>query len=260
MGVLKTDEWLKVSLKNPLEICRKIKKLFQEDSEQRVYNYLARNGMYKYNARIQNDFAKLLENKVWDKVEGFFKRYKKLWDGPNIPIFIFPHGSAGFFHSNKGNKSGLAFKDKMFLFYTPGLSDRELEAVFVHEYHHVCRLNFLKKEINDYTLLDSIILEGLAEHAVLKNVGVSFLAEWTRFYSSDAALKLGTKYIKPHLQLRKNDDLHDQLLYGLGRFPKMIGYSCGFHAVTKRKKNKYISEIATLTKPSEYFLEDYFKD
>ncbi|MBM7693962.1 uncharacterized protein YjaZ [Peribacillus deserti] len=258
MGVLKTDEWLKVSLKNPLEICKKLKKLFHEDSEQRVYNYLARNGMYKYNGRTSSEFTKLVENKVWTKVEGFFKFYKKSWGGPDIPIFIFPHGSAGMFHSNKGNKSGLAFKDKMFLFYTPGLSEKELEAVFVHEYHHVCRLNSLKKDINDYTLMDSIVLEGLAEHAVARNVGASYLAEWTRFYNSNAALRLGEKYIKPHLDLKKNDTLHDQLLYGLGRFPKMIGYSCGFHAVSKYKKNKYISESATFTKPSEYFMEGYF--
>jgi uncharacterized protein YjaZ len=228
MGVLKTDEWLKKYLNSPLLICSKLKKLFNEDSPQRVYQYLSRNGMYKYSSRSEYDFKLLMKNR------GFF--------------------------SSKGKKSGLAFKDKMFLFYTPGLSEKELEAVFVHEYHHVCRLNFLKKDINQFTLMDSIILEGLAEHAVLSYVGERHLADWTRFYSAKEIKRIGNTLIKPHLELKKNEELHDQILYGLGRYPRMIGYAAGFHAVSHMKEKHLVTDRATFNKPSETFLEGFFED
>ncbi len=257
--MLKTDEWLKKYLNSPLLICSKLKKLFNEDSPQRVYQYLSRNGMYKYSSRSEYDFKLLMKNRVWEKVEGYYKHYKKLWNGPEIPILIFPHTSQGFF-SSKGRKSGLAFKDKMFLFYTPGLSDKELEAVFVHEYHHVCRLNFLKKDINQFTLMDSIILEGLAEHAVLSYVGERHLADWTRFYSAKEIKRIGNTLIKPHLELKKNEELHDQILYGLGRYPRMIGYAAGFHAVSHMKEKHLVTDRATFNKPSETFLEGFFEE
>ncbi|MDF1512080.1 DUF2268 domain-containing putative Zn-dependent protease, partial [Robertmurraya sp. DFI.2.37] len=38
-------------------------------------------------------------------------------------------------------------KRKCFLFLTPLEDLMELEALFVHEYHHVCRMNKQKKEI-----------------------------------------------------------------------------------------------------------------
>ena len=54
----------------------------------------------------------------------------------------------------------------MFLFLTPSLAEKELEALIVHEYHHICRLKILAKPYHEFTLLDSILMEGFAEYAV----------------------------------------------------------------------------------------------
>ena len=45
------------------------------------------------------------------------------------------------------------------------LQKQELQALFAHEYNHVCRIHILKT-LDEMTLLDSLILEGLAEDAV----------------------------------------------------------------------------------------------
>ncbi|WP_409294742.1 DUF2268 domain-containing protein [Peribacillus sp. SCS-26] len=258
MGVIHTDKWLKEHLDNPLQLCGRFKKLFNESSEQLVYQYLVRNGMYRYSRRSRDDFQKLQEKKVWEKISSHFSSYRKKWKGPDIPVFIFPHGSTGILDGGKNRKSGLAFKDKIFLFYAPGLRDKELEAVFVHEYHHVCRLHAMKKDMQDYGLGDSIVLEGLAEQAVEQNVGPDFLADWTKLYSPRETLGLGKKYIAKNLSVKKTEPLHDQLLYGGGRVPKMLGYCTGYMAVLKYAKEKGLEQEDTFTQSSAEFLSGYF--
>src|SRR5699024_2978860 len=107
----------------------------------------------------------------------------KKWNGPNIPIFILPSDQ----HNRKlqrelSGKSGLTFQDKLFLFISEDTSESELKSLFTHEYNHVCRLSQYPKE-EDYTLLDTIILEGLAENAVRERFGDQATANWTRHYS-----------------------------------------------------------------------------
>ena len=63
--------------------------------------------------------------------------------------------------------------------------------MFTHEYNHVCRLSKFQKSEEDYVLLDSIILEGLAENAVRERLGEEFLATWTSYYSNEELKKCG---------------------------------------------------------------------
>lgn len=84
---------------------------------------------------------------------------------------------------DQNGKSGLAFKDKLFLFLSDQNSDNEIRALLVHEYNHVCRLAKNGKQEENYVLLDSIILEGLAENAVRELVGEEYLAKWTSYYT-----------------------------------------------------------------------------
>ena len=76
------------------------------------------------------------------------------------------------------HKAGVSFKNKMFLFLTPLQDEKELEALIVHEYHHVCRLNKLVKPLDEYTLIDSIVMEGFAEYVVTKYCGKEYNAKW----------------------------------------------------------------------------------
>lgn len=66
-----------------------------------------------------------------------------------------------------------------------------------HEYHHVCRLGHLTKEEKDVTLLDTIIMEGLAEYAVYERFGRSQTAEWTTWYTPEQLQALYEKRLRP---------------------------------------------------------------
>ena len=62
--------------------------------------------------------------------------------------------------------------------------------MLIHEYHHVCRLHHLKKDQKEYTLLDTMIMEGLAERTVGKYLGTKYLANWTKLYQEDKTTRI----------------------------------------------------------------------
>lgn len=51
---------------------------------------------------------------------------------------------SGFWRGDE-NKSGVSFPNQLFLFIGEVENDKELEALFIHEYHHVCRIHHQKK-------------------------------------------------------------------------------------------------------------------
>ena len=68
-------------------------------------------------------------------------------------------------------RAGVAFTDKLFVFMTSHTSDEEMLAVLTHEYHHVCRLKAINQSDETITLLDAMMMEGLAERAVEEYCG-----------------------------------------------------------------------------------------
>ena len=127
--------------------------------------------------------------------------------------------------------------DKIFLFISHHTSKAALQALITHEYNHVCRLNFLNKEEQDITLLDAIVMEGLAETAVAECLGKEYLAPWTAMYSLQYAQTCWKKWVHPHLNIKKFNYPHQLLMYGDQSIPKWLGYSIGFHLVQSFIKN-----------------------
>ena len=150
-------------------------------------------------------------------------------------------------------RSGVSFKDKLFLFLTPIEDEKELEALFVHEYHHVCRMNSQKKDPQDYTLLDSIILEGLAEHAVTRNCGEKYASDWSRRYTKDELSKYWKKDLSENLSIKRDHRFHDQILFGLGRRPGLLGYAIGYEIVKQYEQRKNFSDKTSFIIPSKEF-------
>lgn len=183
-------------------------------------------------------------------------KYKRKWEGPDIPIFIFPmnESNARLMKEGKG-KSGVSFSDKLFLFLTPIDDLKQLEALFVHEYHHVCRMNGLKRNPAEYTLLDSIILEGLAEHAVAENCGDKFTGEWSRRYSTEYLGEFWKNDLLEKLSIKRNDRQHDQILFGLGSRPQLLGYAIGYEIIKQYKQYENFTEKASFSIPSEDFIK-----
>lgn len=210
--------------------------------------------MYKPDRRTRKTLGELEAGKFWSATEEIFRKYKRKWKGPDIPVFIFPldQSNSKLMREGKG-KSGLSFIDKMFLFLTPINDEKELEALFVHEYHHVCRMQAQKKNPAEYNLLDSIILEGLAEHAVAENCGEKYTGEWSRRYSTKILAEFWEKELNEKLSIQREDRLHDEILFGLGGRPTLLGYAIGYEIVKQYKQNGYFTEKASFKLPSNEF-------
>jgi uncharacterized protein YjaZ len=210
--------------------------------------------MYKPDRRTRKTLDELEAGKFWRVTEKIHDKYKRKWKGPDIPIFIFPmdQSNSRLLKEGKG-KSGLSFFDKMFIFLNPVDDEKELEALFVHEYHHVCRMQAQKKNPEEYTLLDSMILEGLAEHAVGENCGEKYTGEWSRRYSTKVLGELWHKEIENKLSIMREDRQHDEILFGLGSHPRLLGYAIGYEIVKQYKQQGSFSEKASFMLPSIEF-------
>lgn len=232
MGVVETDKWLRQLYHRPAAICEKFKAHFKGASAAEIYNYLAYHGMYQPENNGAAIVRQLQNLHVWEIVKNEFLCCKKEWDGPDVPIYIFPSDSGNLLIQNEFNgKAGLAFKDQLFLFVSPRNSETEIRSLFIHEYNHVCRLTKYPKEEADYVLLDTIILEGLAENAVREKFGHKYVSSWAFSYSNDEMEKIWRQYVYPHRNLKKTKQQHQEILYGSRVYPKMSGYCVGYYLV-----------------------------
>ncbi|WP_257391791.1 DUF2268 domain-containing protein [Mesobacillus jeotgali] len=252
---MRTDEWLKTEFNRPQNICEKLLAYFEDDVDaKKVYGYLKNFGMYRPDRKSKKIFEELKAKKFWPETEKVFRKYKTKWNGPDIPIFLFPMDSANSRLMKEGKgKSGLSFIDKMFIFLTPLDDMKDLEALFVHEYHHVCRMQAQKKSPDEYTLLDSIILEGLAEHAVATHCGEKYTGEWSRRYSTKTLEGYWINDLSKKLSITRNDREHDQILFGLGSRPRLLGYAMGYEIVKQYKQYGNFSEKASFSIPAREF-------
>lgn len=246
-----------VDFDDPVKICRKFMNLFAEEDPQKLYAYLTKIGMYKANRKTFASFKELKKRNLWEKTEKIFKKYQRKWNGPDIPIYIFPMIEMNSFFERKRNlKSGVAFKDKLFLFLTPFEDEMELEALFVHEYHHTCRINKQKKNVRKFTLQDSLILEGLAEYAVETCCGPQYRSKWCNYYSRKEFNYYWERFIQKELQIEKKNERHDEILFGYKKYPKMLGYAAGYEIISIFKEKQDISFKDSFLLPSERFISE----
>lgn len=258
MGVVRTDQWLLKHNYHPLEVCSEFLPYFKNVEKKALMHYLQQNGMYNSAIQGKRDCKLLAEEDICSKVETLLEEYKKLWNGPDIPIFIFPIKKQSFFVRSHF-KSGLAFSDKLFLFLSPRLNQHHLEALFIHEYHHVCRIKKQKKPMEEYTVADAIILEGLAEYTVNTIKGEKYLAPWTKQYSSKFLQSYWDSTFKEELLILKSEKKHDQIIYGRGQYPAMIGYCMGYHLVEKYVEEKGFSLKSSFTLTSDEIIDKYLR-
>lgn len=131
----------------------------------------------------------------------------------------------------------------------------ELEALFIHEYHHFTRMEKLKKPMHEYTLLDSLIMEGLAEHAVLDYCGSQYLRYPEIHKKTEELHELWEKLYKKHLHVKKSDPLHEKLLNGTIYSTPFLGYIIGFYLVSLyREKLQNFTINNSFTIPAEAFI------
>lgn len=158
---------------------------------------------------------------AWAVVSKHLHHFMYAWDGPDSVVYLLPiiHGST---------KNGVSYPNGICLFISPHVTKEELRALFVHEYHHRCRRHTLNEPP---TLLDSLLMEGLAEYAVAQLYGEQALSAWTTRYSlADVHLYWDAHFV-PNLQL-KGLHAHRPFLFGDEQtFPPWIGYCTGYRIV-----------------------------
>jgi len=227
MDIINTGEWL-LDEPHPAELAVKLQDYFPGWSAYEIEAHLARNGMF----RKEKNWPFLYKKEVWEVIKKEADMLKKEWQGPSIPIFIFPSDD-----QNEellklyAGKSGLAFADKLFLFVHEQTGTKELRALFTHEYNHVCRFKKLKKPDAAFTLLDTVIAEGIAENAVLERFGKDYTAGWTKTYTTNELEHIWQKIILPNVHLLKSSIKHQLILFGKKGYPRMSGYCTGFYLV-----------------------------
>ncbi len=226
MGIIRTNEWLDQEFDHPLTIMKRLEGPFTDANPNQLYHHLQKHGMYKPNEKSKKTYKQLLERGVWDKTELLFDTYKQLWNGPDVPVYIFPLTTG---LRARETKLGLAFKHSLFLFMDSQISEKEMEAVFIHEYHHVCRLHHVKNKKD--VLLDTMVMEGLAERTVAKYLGSEYLAPWTKLYRDSDFKRLWTRYVGDKINLKRSDPLHDRIMLGRSGYPHMLGYWSGYQLV-----------------------------
>ncbi|TMN23383.1 DUF2268 domain-containing putative Zn-dependent protease [Lentibacillus cibarius] len=236
MTVIRTDKWLLDYCENPVKLCQKLKAQFHDDVRpSEIHQHLSAHGMYRHPPKLGDEWIDQLRDLgIWRLVRKEEQELKKLWNGPDVPIFIFPSDPYNRkLWQDQNGKSGLAFPDKLFLFISEENAENEIRALFTHEYNHICRLNSYKKNINDYQLLDTVVLEGVAENAVRERLGNAYTADWTAYYTDVDLEKLWRQFVYPNKSSPISSRIHQEILYGHGFCPKMTGYCVGYYIVRK---------------------------
>ncbi|RIW35271.1 hypothetical protein D3H55_07680 [Bacillus salacetis] len=254
MGVIETHSWLEEDAHAPEEML--MKKGLTKRKAAELYGYLKMFGMYSPSANTKKQTASLIKREAWKKMDILYKKYRTLWKGPSVPIYIFPVQESRGFFSNGFKKSGVSFRDEIYLFISDDEDAKEWEALFLHEYHHCTRMNLLEKDPEQYTLLDSIIFEGLAEDAVKEYCGNQYVSDWTKKYSGYLLEKLWNQHFKNQLHLKRQEARHDQLLLGRGRYPALLGYAMGYYIVEKYRKKYGTAAKEMMTLDAAVFIED----
>lgn len=251
MTVVRTDKWISESHGDPFKVCKYLTEHFPTADAAEIHYHLTMFGMYLTAQQGRALSKKLNDINVWKIAAKEIERLRSEWNGPSVPVFIFPADSGNKELTRAFNgKSGLAYADKLFLFISPHNTEIEIKALLTHEYNHVCRLNSFPKREDEYTLLDSIILEGLAEVAVEERFGKASTSFWTSLYSDEQLAKFWKDIIYPNRNQVKKGSIHQKLLYGLGKYPYMVGYSVGYYVVRNFLKGTYIHSKILLPLPS----------
>ena len=238
MGVIQTYKWFEKDQYTKQEILKKLLHYFHFPNGKELYNHLRKNGMSEWDDDFKERIRLLKEAGVWKELQNEYTKIKKEWNGPEIPIFIFPCVSVRrFLRSPTFYRGGVAFDNGICIFLSPIEGIEQHKAVLIHEYNHVVRLKRLYQH-KKVTLLDAMILEGIAEHAVKELAGERYQAPWTTLYSSEKCRQLYKHYLKKHLNLTNEDELYHSLLFGLKDFPNLLGYCVGYDIVKECVKTK----------------------
>ena len=196
---------------------------------------------------------KFKEKEVIKIIEKSIKKAHKIIKTRPTEINIFPT-----FHPFKIKKlsgvSGFCQKEGVIMLdINPAKGwQKALEKTLYHEFAH----SIIKKPVKEWTLMDSIIYEGLAD-----NFSEYISQKGPPIWNTKVSLKECRKYF-PKIKKMINSKtwrVYDAVFLGKGKYPMWLGYSMGYkivHSFLKKNPKLKWKKILNL-KPKEIFKE-YF--
>jgi len=237
-------------------LCDSLRGYFPQASLEEIQQELLTRGLFNFSEieTLDEVLMELEGQHVWETIQQEYDYLKQLWNGPDVPIFIYPLTKyRPIVDGVEVKKSGVSYNNVLFLFVSTELESMELKALLAHEYHHLCRLAYLNKSPHEIELLDTLLIEGMAEWTVENLYGEKWLSPWTKRNSQEEALKMWEKYFTPALKV-KGVNNHFPFLYGneVQGLPEWIGYSLGYKIVQSYMENRGIVHQEYLHKLSSY--------
>ena len=198
------------------------------------------------------DYEKFIEEEL-EHLQKHYPSHKPI----QFELFILDEND-DFVKSKLGGVSAFTDWDgKMSFVVLPEENVRKmLKSVVTHEYHHHWRISALEINEENQTLLDRMVMEGLAEHFVRIKLGENYLGPYKDALSEIQAKELWTSLYKQHID--DKGTLTD--LYMFGNEEKEIpfwgGYSIGYYLVKwYLDKNESISIEDLTILPTDKFID-----
>lgn len=222
-----------------------LKPLFKKKNTVGLQQYLCSIGLCRPDMEVS--WKQWKKRDFWKSIHTHLLYLQKKWNGPKVKVYILPSEVRHPFISYLGGKAGISICGMIILFIYPTITTTELLALVTHEYHHQCRLTFSKESETSITLLESIVMEGLAEHAVQEQFGRERNAIWTRLYDNKKAMLMYNRWIKPNLYKRGRIN-HFCYLYGdlQKGIPLWLGYFIGYRLVQSAAYDKTTTQLLTV--------------
>ncbi|MBU8594729.1 DUF2268 domain-containing protein [Shouchella clausii] len=265
MGIVKTNRWIELYVDHYEEqsvqaryrqlFIQPLQSLFAYSTDQQLATYLQKIGLFLPKTR-KSRLRRFLHSNCWTVAGEQFNALKQKWQGPNVPVFLLPANEEHKrLQAELGGKMGLGFPDGIVLFISGDIEEKDLKALVTHEYHHVCRLWRTQETESSITLLESMVMEGLAELAVIEEVGEAYVAPWTKKYDRHWQEEWFVRYLEPNL-LRKGRSHYKPFLYGDDRagIPAMLGYYYGFKLCKAAAERSSKDTLAFLDEDAESVL------
>ncbi|WP_216828298.1 DUF2268 domain-containing protein [Alkalihalobacterium elongatum] len=277
MGTVATDRWIKCYIEAASKssftqknwnvqmktIIEPVSRHFHHLPVYNLHRLLLEQGLFTPDQDVSPIYTHMRKLKMWAYVQKIYSELKREWEGPSVKIIILPGNETNeIIMDSLGGKMGIGFVDKVILFVTSKTNHFDLRTLLTHEYNHSCRLMNLNKRENELTLLDSLIVEGLAEYGVREKCGKRALGKWHQEFSKEKLQHYWDHYYRERIGV-KGKHYHRPFLFGSEAIgiPLWTGYAIGFEIVCSMMEQKQHSIKKLLSLDSEIILkESSFKD
>jgi len=261
MNVFDTSSWVIRHHYYKKAIGESFAQLFNQDrtkSQDEWLSFLVDQGMIPISEGTKNNWLRWRRQLKIMEHTRFIKKLQDVFSGPDIDLYLFPlNRDHKKIMNDLDGKNGCSFKTYVLLFWKDDLPLIKQKALLLHEYHHIARLYHQGENERTIPLLESMIMEGVAEWEVEKRLGKDHLAPWTSMYSEEEMIKWWNRLYKGRLQLRGRTFHHPYLFGDLDGIPPMMGYQIGYYLVSQfMNKHSDQDSLSVLKTPAHQFLRE----